>query len=549
VPREHRSFTRQGNPAYRLLRGVHDPLVRRFERAAADPEGAQRKLAASILRSVAGTAFARDHGLDGLRSLEQLRARLPIAGYERIQPYVQRLAQGEKRVLTRKPVEHLLETSGTTGAAKWIPVTRAWAKGVSDAQTLWVLGLLREHAALAEGAALTLISPAEKRRSPGGLPIGSNTGRMHLAQPWWVRRRYPVPYEAYCLPDPELRLYAVLRFALQADVRSITTANPTTVLLIARKLEEHAEALAADLEQGTLRHGPATGLPASLRAPLEARLEARPAPESWRPAQLWGLRVVNCWKGGLAGWFLPRLAPALGAQLPIREVGVSASESFLAIPLSGEDDGCVAWPLGELIELVADDGSVHGLWELEQGAEYRVVISGHHGLLRYDLGDVVRVVGRYRSCPCLVFVRRAGNQLSATGEKLTETQLLAAMAGVSRHASLAGAPFTLRLVLDERPWYELAIEADPIDPEALAATLDQQLQAHNVEYASKRRSDRLAPPRVRPLPAGSYATLRQRAVARGTPEGQYKHPVMATSGSAWDALMDAASAQAGSAKA
>jgi hypothetical protein len=537
---------RRGHPAYRLLRGVHDPLVRRFERASGDPERAQRALLASILRGVSGTAFSRDHGLDRVSSLEELRARLPVAGFERVAPYVQRAAAGERRVLTRQPVIHLLETSGTTGPAKWIPVTKAWARGVSDAQTLWLLGLVREHPALAEGAALTLISPAAKGHSPGGIPFGSNTGRMHLAQPWWVRRRYPVPYEAYCLPDPELRLYAVLRFALQADVRSITTANPTTVLLIARKLEEHAEALSADLEGGCLRHGPAAALTPALRAPLEARLRRVRVPRTWRPAQLWSLAVVSCWKGGLASWFLPRLPTALGAHVPVREVGISASETFIGVPLTGSQDGCVAWPLGELLEFVPDDGRPRGLWQLDQGAEYRVVISGHHGLLRYDLGDVVRVVGRYRQTPVLVFVRRHGNQLSATGEKLTETQLLAAMADCAVQQGVQGAPFTLRLVMAERPWYELAIEAEPVDEEALAMALDAQLQAHNVEYASKRRSGRLDPPRVRTLPAGSYALLRRRAVLAGTPEGQYKHPAMVTAEATWQALERAAQDQLGS---
>ena len=543
MSRDPRSLDRHGPPAYRLLRGVHDPLVRRFERACRDPERAQRKLLASILKGVRGTAFARDHGLDRVRSLEDLRRRLPVAGYERVAPYIERAASGERRVLTRQPVEHLLETSGTTGPAKWIPVTRAWARGVSDAQALWVLGLVREHAALAEGAALTLVSPAAKGHSSGGIPYGSNTGRMHQAQPWWVRRRYPVPYEAYCLPDPELRLYAVLRFALQADVRSITTANPTTVLLIARKLVEHAEALAADLEGGSLRHGPAAGLSPALRAPLEARLRRVPAPRDWHPAKLWSLSVVSCWKGGLASWFLPRLPQALGAPVPVREVGISASETFIAVPISGSEDGCVAWPLGELLEFIPDDGRPRGLWELDIGAEYRVVISGHHGLLRYDLGDVVRVVGRYHGSPVLVFVRRHGNQLSATGEKLTETQLLAAMDACAPTAGVVGAPFTLRLVLAERPWYELAVEADTPDPGALAAALDSQLQAHNVEYASKRRSGRLASPRVRILPPGSYALLRQRAVAGGTPEGQYKHPAMATSDATWRAIERAAEDQ------
>jgi hypothetical protein len=542
---EPRSLDRRGNPAYRLLRAVHDPLVRRFEAAVADPERAQRRLLASILAGTRGTAFSRDHGLDGVSSLEQLQRRLPVAGYERVAPYLQRLAAGERAVLTRAPVQHLLETSGTTGPSKWIPVTKRWSKGVSEAQTLWVLGLVKEHAALAEGAALTLVSPAVVGHSPGGIPIGNNTGRMHLAQPWWVRRRYPVPYEAYCLPDPELRLYAVLRFALQADVRSITTANPTTVLLIARKLHEHAEALSADLECGGLEHGPAAGLSPALRGPLLRGLLRRPAPRCWKPAELWSLDVVSCWKGGLASWFLPRLPGALGAHIPLREVGISASETFLGIPLPGGHDGCVAWPLGELVELVADDGSVHGLWDLDLGAEYRVVISGHHGLLRYDLGDVVRVVGRYRRAPVLVFVRRHGNQLSATGEKLTETQLLAAMDHSCAALALERAPFTLRLVMGERPHYELLIEAS-CDAGTLAESLDEQLGRHNVEYASKRRSERLGGLRVRALPPGTYAALRRRAVAAGTPEGQYKHPVMVLRPEQWQALEEAAEDQRGS---
>ncbi len=537
---------RHGNGPYRLLRGVHDRLVRRFERAARDPEEAQRRVLGSILRQSRGTAFSRDHGLDGVRDLQGLRSRLPAAGFQRFAPYVERLAAGEKRVLTRQRVEHLLETSGTTGAAKWIPVTRSWAKAVSDAQTLWVLGLLREHAALAEGAALTLVSPAVKGYSSGGIPYGSNTGRMHLAQPWWVRRRYPVPYQAYCLPDPEQRIYAVLRFALQADVRSVTTANPTTVLLIARKLLEHSDALTADLECGGLRHGPAAEPDRTLRCQLEASLRVVTPPSDWRPARLWGLQVVNCWKGGLAGWFLPRLPAAMGAPLPVREVGISASETFVALPLSASDQGCVAWPLGELLEFVAEDGTEHGLGRLDPGAEYRLVISGHHGLLRYDLGDVVRVVGRYRQLPTLVFVRRTGNQLSATGEKLTESHLLAAMAACSAALGFERAPFTLRLVLDERPFYELLIESRGIDAPALERELERQLALHNVEYASKRRSGRLAALVVTPLPPGTYARLRSRAVSDGTPEGQYKHPSMAIHPDTWERLREAARGQFGS---
>jgi hypothetical protein len=331
----------------------------------------------------------------------------------------------------------------------------------------------------------------------------------------------------------------VLRFALQADVRSLTTANPTTVLLIARTLRERADDLAADLSGGTLRHGPAASLTPATRAALERRLRRVPVPRDWHPARLWTLEVVNCWRGGLAGWFLPLLPAALGAPVPVREVGISASETFAAIPIAGGEDACVAWPLGEVLEWVADDGSIKGLWELDVGAEYRLVITGRNGLLRYDLGDVLRVVGHLGATPLLRFVRRAGQQLSATGEKLTESHLLTAMRDCATTLDLGGAGFTLRLVLAERPWYELAIEAPEPAVAALPALLDEALGRHNVEYASKRRSGRLDPVRVHSLPAGTYAALRRRRVAEGVPEGQYKHPSMALDEAAWEALMEA----------
>jgi len=493
-----------------------------------------------ILRGSRATARARDLGLAAVRSYEDLRQRLPLVGYEQLSPYVQRIEAGEARVLTREPVVQLLQTSGTTGAAKLIPVTASWARGVSEAQKIWLLGLLREHEGLAQGAALTLVSPAQERLSRGGIPIGSNTGRMHLAQPWWVRRRYPVPYEVYTLPDPELRLYAILRFALQAPLRSITTANPTTVLLIARKLREHADALACDLRAGSLQHGPARALDPVLRRQLAGQLRRVQPPQDWRPARIWPLEVINCWKGGLAAWFLPLLGEALGAPVPVREVGISASESFVAVPLASGWPGCVAWPLGELLEFVADDGSVQPLWRLDMGAEYRLVVSGRHGLLRYDLGDRLRVVGRYHATPVLSFLRRSGSVLSATGEKLTETQLLLAMERVFEHLGLPRAPFTLRLVMAETPWYELATEHQG-DADLLGREVERALLEVNVEYASKRSTGRLGPLRPLRLPPGSYRQLRRQRVAAGTPEGQYKDPAMCLDQASWQALMAAAS--------
>ena len=163
-------------------------------------------------------------------------------------------------MLTRAPVRMLLETSGTTGYPKWLPVTDAWARTYGDAQELWVLGLLRDDEGLRAGKAFSIVSSAARLRSPGGLPVGANTGRMFLAQPWWLRMRAPIPYRAYLLDDPEVRAYTLLRIAMATNVVAWTTANPSTILLYTRRMREWWDELSADIAEGTLRRGPAAGL-------------------------------------------------------------------------------------------------------------------------------------------------------------------------------------------------------------------------------------------------------------------------------------------------
>ncbi|MEC8423105.1 MAG: GH3 auxin-responsive promoter family protein, partial [Myxococcota bacterium] len=297
-------FPKDGSGAYRLLRAGAERQLRRLEAALDDPRSAQQGRLETILRGARGTAFGKAHDLDRVKSLEDFRCAVPIRDHTGHLPWLQRVAAGEPDVLTREPVEMLLETSGTTGTPKRLPVTATWARSVSAAQRLWVLAMLRDHPRVAEGAALTIVSPAVHGRSAGGLPIGSNTGRMHKAQPWWIRARYPVPYDVFRIVDADVRTYCLLRFALQADLRTITTANPSTLLLLARRLMLWREALSKDLADGTLRHGPASDLDRRTRRALRWKLRRRPVPKDWGLGQLWDLACVNCWQGGPAAYFV-----------------------------------------------------------------------------------------------------------------------------------------------------------------------------------------------------------------------------------------------------
>ncbi len=538
---------RKGNNAYQFLRGMQDRLVQGFLASLENPREAQQARLDVILERARGSAFGAEHDLDRVRTLEDLRAAVPIRDHAGHLPWLDRIADGEADVLTTERVTMLLETSGTTGKPKHLPVTKTWAKGVADAQALWVLGMVQEQEAVTKGKALTVVSPAVHAHSPGGLPIGSNTGRMILAQPWWLRLRYPVPYAVFCLKPPQVRQYAILRFALQAPLTTISTANPSTVLLLCRRLREWREPLSRDLADGTLRHGPARDLPKKVRRRLEWRLRRRPVPEDWRPAKLWPLAAINCWTAGPAAYFCARLPEALGADVPVREVGITASEGFFAIPLSRSfGPAGVLWNLGHVLEFLSEDGTPRWGWELEVGEQVRLVLTTEAGLYRYDIADRLEVVGRCihsggEATPVVRFLGKAGRYLNATGEKVTEDQVSEAMRRAT--SILTGTPqggrpgwrtpgFTTRLIMGEVPAVELVVERGAggdrmVEPPGdLPARFDAALRAINLEYDGKRGSERLGTPTLRVAPPGTFQAFRDLRVAAGAPEGQVKDPVI-----------------------
>jgi hypothetical protein len=520
----------------RLLRWALRGSVRRYHQSLDNPRAAQERVLKRLMDQCRPSEFGRTHELGRVRTLEDFRQAVPVRGHAELYPWLDRIAEGESGVLTQAPVRQLLETSGTTGKPKLLPVTDAWAESVQEAQALWTLGLLQEVPAVRSGAILSVVSSEAHERSPGGLLIGSNTGRIRMAQPGWMRKRYAVPDAVVQISDPVVRQYVLLRFALEAKVSSWTTANPSMILLLCRRLLEWRDALGADLEAGSLRCGPASQLRASVRAELEPRLHCKPVPKDWRPAQLWPLAAVNCWTQGPAAYFAKRLPGALGADLPIRDVGLRASEGFFAFPVRSTDPGSVLWTGGHLLEFIGDDGAPRWAWELEQGEEVRMVVSTQAGLLRYDLADRVQIVGRCGRVPLVRFVGKHGRYLNCLGEKVTEAQISAAMVIAAAAARVEPVGFCVRIRMGEVPVYELAVEGVAA-PAALVLELDRALATLNIEYEGKRASGRLGSPSVIKLALGSFARYRQDRARAGAPEGQVKDPIISLSDETWRSVV------------
>ncbi len=528
-------------------RAVFAPSWRRFVDATARPREVQLAKLAVLAARARDTAFGREHGFADLRTHADWQRRVPIRTYDGFEPYVARMLAGEQNVLIPDSPFLFARSSGTTGTPKSIPVTDVYLAEYRRPRRVWARQLMQAFPSLLGGRILSVHSPKLDGYTPAGVPCASITVAMSGSPelPGRPPSRWtldPAPRALFLADAFALRYYFALLLALGQDVRLAAAVNPSTLVLLFDHLATHAEALAADLERGGSAR--LAALPPAIAAEVAPRLAPRPevarrlraslaAHGRPRPRDVWpNLRGFICWKGGSAPFYLAKLE-ALAPGLDAMDYGYLATEGGFSIPLSPNARGGVVSVAGHLLEFVPEDAGPEAeavlADALEVGRRYRVIVSGSHGLYRYDIQDVVECVGHFQATAEIAFVHKAGNMLSITGEKVGERHVVLAMEVVREaRLGLGIVGFSVAIELTETPRYVLAVEPDTALAPPVAARLawafDRALGEVNMEYAAKRLSGRLGAPRVFALEAGAYARHRAARVAAGAPDNHVKPP-------------------------
>ncbi len=492
------------------------PLLRT---RAGDPASAQRRTLLGILDQHASTSFGRAHSFAEVRDGGDYAAAVPVHDYEDLRPFIAEQQRTGESVLTDEAPILFARTSGTTGQPKDIPVTASGLRRQAKAQRLLATMITRSTRVLG-GRFLTVGSPAIEGHLPSGTPYGSASGMILDAMPALMRRRYLITQEISAVTDHDERYRAIaLEGLAEREVTAIGSANPSTFLRIRDAMRDDWESLLVDVGRRRL---------------TRARELSRLDPHQLHLGDVWpDLATITTWTGGSCAVALDRLRPWLPPTAELVELGYTASELRGTVaPAPGRAD-CVPLLDDVYFEFVArstweDGGSdFQGLESLEVGAQYYVFITTVDGLYRYDMNDILEVVGRYEETPTLAFVQKGRGVTTITGEKLYESQLIDALRAVGS-GSVPGAGFFLALADRERSTYDLYIEG-PVyvdgsraSESELAIRVDDEISHRSVEYQAKRASKRLGPIEVHELTPGAGDRYRETCVARGQREAQFK---------------------------
>ena len=462
-------MSRLGSLAAPLLRGYCAPRARAFARALSDPADAQRRTLGRIVQACARTEYGRSLGLASGDGWEVFRARVPVADYAAIEPWIERERVAGGEVISPGRTRHYEPTSGSSGVTKHIPYNAALIGSFRSLFAVWAHDLLTFTLRPCSGRTFMSISPQL------GAPAGYTDDREYLGRALrlLIGRFLVLPPRLQKPVDAGAFRDALTRVLLSSpELEIVSVWNPSYLLILFEHFELHQERLLA-------------GLPHSRGTALDRQ------PPVWR--EIWPrLQLISCWTAAAAAAPARRLA-ALLPHAKLQGKGLLATEAPLTVPLTPAG-GCLPLVDEVFLELEDENARLRLLEEVEDDGEYAVVVTTPGGLLRYRLGDRVKVSGRYRGTPLLEFVGRADAVSDLVGEKLSESFVAQALQAVAAENAFC----VVVPVLPEqgRPHYRLFTD----DPRpALAQALEEEL-SRAYRYREARLLDQLGPLQISSRP-------------------------------------------------
>lgn len=228
------------------------------------PRQAQEDHWQEIITKNKDTDYGRMIKLADMQSLEHLKKKLPITSYNDYEPYVQRIAKGERNVMSSDPITRLVVTSGTTGKSKWIPVNM-------NVLTPF-FGLLKAHQqdffpnVHQMQPVFRLHCNSKLRKSEGGITIGA---AMALERETAQRMvMFSTPPDGFMIDTIHEALYIHFLFALRERYLGSTMAIFTSIIVDGFKfLKDNWPYMVNDIANGTINQS--LKLPNYIRRSLE----------------------------------------------------------------------------------------------------------------------------------------------------------------------------------------------------------------------------------------------------------------------------------------
>jgi len=454
----------------------------------------QEALLLSLVKTAQKTLFGREYDFENIQSIKEFQDRVPVADYEDLKPYIERVKKGQANILWPETPEYFAKTSGTTSGSKYIPISKEGMPfQIAGAQSALFHYIARKNNADFVNGKMIFLQGSPEMEEVFGIKTGRLSGIVAHHIPAYLQKNRLPSWSTNIMEDWEAKVDKIIEETEHENMTLISGIPPWLIMYFEKLTEKHGKKIKQ--------------LFPNLQLLVTGGVNYEP--------------------------YRDKMNDLLGGKVDIIQT-FPASEGFFAFQDDYTKEGLllltdhgIFYEFIPLEEYGKPDAKRLTLKDVELNKDYALILTTNSGLWAYSIGDVVRFIDKdpYR----ILVSGRTKHFTSAFGEHVIAFEVEEAMkATVEKHPSQITEFHLAPQVnpVEGLPYHEWLIEFEkgPENLELFRNELDYQLRARNTYYDDLITGNILQPLHITPLKRNAF---HEYAKSQGKLGGQNKTPRLA----------------------
>jgi hypothetical protein len=453
-------------------------LVKQRSKWLATPGRVQEKTLMKLVAIASNTAFGKDHNFNEIKDYQSFKRNVPVADYEGIKTYINRVVAGESDVLWKGKPEYIAKTSGTTSGAKYIPISReSMPYHIQSAKMALISYIHQTGKTDFVGGKMIFLQGSPILEEKNGIKVGRLSGIVAHHVPKYLQSNRMPSYQVNCIDDWETKVDKVVDETMYHDMRLIS-GIPSWVQMYFEKL--------------LAKTGKKTVLDVFPNFSLFVYGGVNFEPYRQR---------FNTLIGGVIDTI--ETYPASEGFIAYQDQRNDSAENGLLLELNSG----IFYEFIPAAEYFSENRTRLSIADVKLGVNYALVLNTNAGLWGYSIGDTVKFVSL--SPHRIVVTGRIKHFISAFGEHVIGEEVERALTLVCSKTKAQVVEFTVAPQVNPLlglPYHEWFIEfsVKPQNFYQFAGLLDEEMQKQNTYYFDLIQGKVLQPLKVSLVEKGGF---------------------------------------------
>jgi len=412
----------------------------------------QAKLLLSLIDTAKKTLFGRTYDFENIKSVEDFQAKVPVADYEDLKPYIEKVKRGQRDILWTETPEYFAKTSGTTSGSKYIPISKEGMPfQVKGAQSALFHYIAKKNNADFVGGKMIFLQGSPELEEVFGIKTGRLSGIVAHHIPNYLQKNRLPSLETNLIDDWETKVDKIVEETEKENMTLISGIPPWLIMYFEKLIEKNGKKIKQIFP--------------NLQLIVTGGVNYEPYRE--------------------------KMEELLGDKVDIVQT-FPASEGFFAFQDDYTKEGLllltnhgIFYEFIPLEQYGKPDAQRLTLKDIELNKDYALILTTNSGLWAYSIGDVVRFIDKN---PHRILVSgRTKHFTSAFGEHVIAFEVEEAVKATVEKLSAQITEFHLAPQVNPEeglPYHEwfIEFEKEPENLDLFKNELDDQLRKRNTYY-------------------------------------------------------------------